>query len=105
MSTDTLTAAANADTPQNVTVPPGWAGLIIWLVGRVGPALVIALAMAVACGAALRQVYEDNSALIKQMMSDNQSRTAVDAQHVEVLRSMQAALERLGAPSKPPEPK
>lgn len=99
MSTDSLTAAANADTPQNVIVPPGWSGLIVWLIGRVGPSVVIALAIAVACGYALRQVYEDNGALIKQMMADNEARTVVDAQHVEVLRSMQTVLERIAGTS------
>jgi hypothetical protein len=95
MSTDSITAAANADTPQNVIVPPGIAGLIIWAVGRVGPSVVIALGMAIAFGWALREVYEDNAALIKQMMVDNEARTVMDTQHVEVLRSMQTVLERI----------
>lgn len=99
MSTDPLTKAVNQDTPANVEVPPGWAGLIVWLIGRVGPSVVIALGMAVACGYALREVYEDNAAIIKQMMSDNQARTVVDAQHVEVLRTMQGVLERIAGTS------
>jgi hypothetical protein len=42
MSQNELTSVANADTPENVTVPNTWQGLIVWALARFGVGIVVA---------------------------------------------------------------
>jgi hypothetical protein len=46
---------AQDDTPSKVEVPEGWAGIMVWAVGRFG----VGILMATACSWALMRVYDD----------------------------------------------
>lgn len=95
MSTDTLTAMANAQTPENVTVPKGIAGFVFWLVGQFGPTFAIFILVTIYFGYDRDRVYRDLQAQNAQVMIAFTARTTIEVEHVQLLKSMQSTLSRV----------
>lgn len=110
MSTDTLTAMANAQTPTNVEVPKGLAGFVFWIVGQFGPTLAIFILVTIYFGYDRERVYRDLQQSNASVMTAFTARTTIEVEHVQLLRSMQSTLTRVDsaldrlAKATPPNP-
>ena len=91
MSSETLHAIAQNDTPEAVNVPKDFNGLIVWAIGRFGGGLL----MAMACAWALSKVYEDHAKQTDRMMTLLESRAATDSQLATAMLSFKASIEEL----------
>lgn len=80
---------AQEDTPVNVNVPSGWAGIIAWLAGRYG----VAILVAVACMYALHQVYQDYKQLTVVVLEALQRQTEVNAKSLIIMEQLQRTME------------
>lgn len=83
--TQQLHAIANQDTPTNVTVPPTWAGLLMWLVGRLG--------VAVIAFAGMYLVYQDYKEMTIRVIAAFEQQARVNADTSATVRSLQASIE------------
>lgn len=94
--TNTLHAIAQNDTPAVVDVPQGWNGLIMWMVGRFGSGILLALA----CGWALGRVYEDHAKLTDRLMIILERRAVVDSEMTSALIQLRSALDEVSRESR-----
>jgi hypothetical protein len=82
---------AQEDTPMRVNVPPGYAGILMWLAGRYGVAILVALA----CMYALNQVYQDYKGLTVVVLEALQKQTEVNTKTLGVMEQLQKTMEEL----------
>jgi len=94
--TDTLHAIAQNDTPAVVDVPQGWNGLVIWMVGRFGSGILLAIA----CGWALGRVYEDHAKQTDRLMVILERRAVVDSEMSSALLQLRTALDEVSRESR-----
>ena len=91
MSKDDLHAAAQADTPPEVTVPASWRSLIVWAVGRFGVGIVLAIPAAYACVTVYGDMRNDRA----ELMAAYQQAIAVMEATKEQIRANTTAIEAL----------
>jgi hypothetical protein len=91
MTTKRLHQFAQEDTPERVQVPPGYAGILMWLAGRYG----VAILVAAACMFALHQVYQDYKQLTVVVLEALQRQTEVNAKSLVVMEQLQRTMEEL----------
>lgn len=91
MSTDTLHAIANNDTPASVHVPKDMHGLIVWAVGRFGGGILLAAA----CGWALAQVYKDHAAQTERLITILESRAKADTELAGAILGLRNAVDEV----------
>ena len=92
MSTDTLHAIANNDTPQTVNVPRDINGLIVWAIGRFGGGILIAAA----CAFALSKVYEDHAKQTERLLTLLELRAKADSELSSAITALRGAIEDVG---------
>jgi hypothetical protein len=89
MSTDTLHAIAENDTPQAVHVPKSMHALIVWAVGRFGGGILLAAA----CAWALSKVYDDHAKQTDRMLTLLESRAKADSELATALTLFKGAID------------
>lgn len=87
--TQALHRVAEQDTPEQVRVPDGWSGLLVWAVGRFG-GIVVATIM---CAYALQHVYADMQATNNRMLQLMETRAVSDVKLADALNQMNRLLE------------
>ena len=91
MSTDTIHALAQADTPATVDVPQNMTGLLFWAIGRFGSGILLAMA----CGWALSRVYEDHAKQTEQLMTILETRAKLDSEMTDALVHLTTAIDQV----------
>lgn len=89
--TQALHDIAERDTPQQVEVPKGWPGLLVWAVGRFG-GIIIATAL---CAVALKKVYEDMQSTNQRILILMESRAVSDARLSDALNQLSKVVDDL----------
>lgn len=85
MSTkEMLHVVAEGDTPNSVTIPKDWNGLLLWAVGRFG-GIIIATIM---CAYALQHVYADMQVTNQRILLLMEARAASDVKLAEALSQL-----------------
>lgn len=84
MTRDDLYQIAQADTPEPITVPNTWQGIIVWAVARFGVGMIVAAAFAYST----MVVYDD-------MRSDRQQLLIAYQENSRVIESFSAKLAEL----------
>lgn len=93
MSRDELHQIAQMDTPASVDIPKTWQGLIAWAIVRVGPALVLSVAVIGATMWAVNKVYSDlaetNRIVLELVRAQSQTNGATAAAIQELSKQVE----------------
>jgi hypothetical protein len=94
--TDRLHAIAQCDTPAAVDVPNNMNGLVMWMVGRFGGGILLAIA----CGWALGRVYDDHAKQTGRLMEILEQRAKVDSEMTSALMQLRIAIDEVAKESR-----
>lgn len=93
MSQHELHDLAQKDTPSTVEVPPNWAGLAAWAIGRLG----VGVMFAAVFGWWLMTVYGDLRMDASRVLSAFERQAETNANTVTALQQLTLAVERIAS--------
>lgn len=82
---------AQNDTPSKVTVPQGWAGIIMWAAGRFGGGIVIAAV----CVYMLDKVYADYQRQNTAVLVALTAQTEVNTKNILLMEELRKTIQEL----------
>jgi hypothetical protein len=94
--TDHLHSIAQNDTPAAVEVPNNMQGLVMWMVGRFGGGILLAIA----CAWALGRVYDDHAKQNDRILSVLEQRARVDSEMTSALLQLRSAIDEVARESR-----